>query len=516
MSQHSWASSMSSLGEIHKTEAAILCCQCGVTIEPNPANMCVACLRTQVDITEGIPKQATIYYCRKCNRYLQPPSEWVTCALESRELLQVCLNKLKGLSRLKLMDAGFVWTEPHSKRIKVKLTVHGEVLGGTMLQQVFVVEYTVANQMCDDCHRTEAQNFWRASVQVRQKCENKKTMYYFEQLILKHKAHDHTLGIKPVHGGLDFFYATESRARKMIDFVTSVLPVKYQHSKKLLSHDIHSNIFNCKYTFSVEIVPLSKDSIVCLPKKLTQHLGHISPLCLVSRVTSAIHLMDPTSAQIAEVSGQLYWRTPFDAILNPRQLSEYIVMDIELLKENEKKSFPGQGTVSHKHSVADVWVVKACDLGINENTIHTRTHLGHLLKPGDSVLGYNVLDSNVNNKPFESLNSESIPDVILVKKFYPNRRKHRNWKLKHLAEENIVPDTASANNDFNEFMNDLEEDVLYRQNVNIYKADPQPSIRVDTNDGEEDPDAPRITLEEMLDDLTLEDVEMDEGTSSNQ
>ena len=35
----------------------ILCCQCGTPIDPNPANLCVACLRTQVDITEGIPKQ---------------------------------------------------------------------------------------------------------------------------------------------------------------------------------------------------------------------------------------------------------------------------------------------------------------------------------------------------------------------------------------------------------------------------------------------------------------------------
>ena len=31
-----------------------LCCQCGTLIEPNPANMCVGCLRTRVDITEGI------------------------------------------------------------------------------------------------------------------------------------------------------------------------------------------------------------------------------------------------------------------------------------------------------------------------------------------------------------------------------------------------------------------------------------------------------------------------------
>lgn len=83
----------------------------------------------------------------------------------------------------------------------------------------------------------------------------------------------------------------------MVDFIQSVLPIKCQHSKKLISHDIHSNIYNYKFTFSVEIVPLSKDSVVCLPKKLTQQLGSISPICLVHRVTSTIHLIDANNGQ---------------------------------------------------------------------------------------------------------------------------------------------------------------------------------------------------------------------------
>lgn len=77
-------------------------------------------------------------------------------------------------------------------------------MGGTVLQQVFVVEYVVNHHMCDDCHRSEAQNYWRASVQVRQKSENKKTFYYLEQLILKHRAHENTLGIKPISGKIIF------------------------------------------------------------------------------------------------------------------------------------------------------------------------------------------------------------------------------------------------------------------------------------------------------------------------
>lgn len=100
-----------------------------------------------------------------------------------------------------------------------------------------------------------------------------------------------------ISDGLDFFYASENHARKMVDFIQSMLPIRSSHSKKLISHDIHSNIYNYKFTFSIEIVPLSKDSLVCLPKKLTQQLGGISPICLVHRVTSTIHLIDANTGQ---------------------------------------------------------------------------------------------------------------------------------------------------------------------------------------------------------------------------
>ena len=48
-----------------------------------------------VDITEGIPKQSSINFCRNCSRYLSPPQSWVGCELESRELLSICLRKLR-------------------------------------------------------------------------------------------------------------------------------------------------------------------------------------------------------------------------------------------------------------------------------------------------------------------------------------------------------------------------------------------------------------------------------------
>lgn len=145
-----------------------LCCLCGIAIAPNPANMCLNCIRAQVDISEGIPKQEVVQFCKGCERYLQPPKYWVKCDLESRELLHICLKRLKGLNKIKLVDANFIWTEPHSRRLKIKLTIQKEVFNGTVVQQSFVVEFIVSTLQCEVCQKSYTENTWKAIVQVRQ------------------------------------------------------------------------------------------------------------------------------------------------------------------------------------------------------------------------------------------------------------------------------------------------------------------------------------------------------------
>lgn len=91
---------------------------------------------------------------------------------------------------------GFVWTEPHSRRLKVKVTIQAEVFSGTILQQAFVIEFIIQNFQCDQCKRVEAQRTWSAIVQVRQRVDHKRTFFWLEQLILKHAAHQNTTNIK--------------------------------------------------------------------------------------------------------------------------------------------------------------------------------------------------------------------------------------------------------------------------------------------------------------------------------
>ncbi|XP_005109089.1 60S ribosomal export protein NMD3 [Aplysia californica] len=485
----------------------ISCCRCGLQIEPNPTNMCVNCLRSDVDITEDIPKTSVLNFCRSCERYLQPPNQWVKAALESRELLSVCLKRLKGLNKVKLIDAGFVWTEPHSMRIKVKLTVQKEVMNGAVLQQVFVVEYTVQSNMCEDCHRVEAKDFWRAVVQVRQKCDHKKTFFYLEQLILKHRAHRSTVNIKPMADGLDFFFTKQDDAKKLVEFLSAYVPCRFVTGRELVSHDIRSNKYNYKHTFSVEIIPVCKDHIICLPKKTAQQLGGISPLCLVTRVTQSIHIIDPNTLQWAELSGAQYWRNPFKALVSPKQLIEYMVLEVNMVSDRDR---PNRPRLSTKHMLADVYVARMSDLGANDQQFHCRSHLGHLLRAGDTVLGFDFSNANLNHQHFEAMKGDRIPDVMLVKKVFDRNKRirRRKWKLERFdgADE---ADTESVNRDFNDFLEDLEEDQAIRENVNIYKDPSKISVQAEDTDDE---GAPQISLMEMLEDLHIsEDATGGEG-----
>ena len=60
---------------------------------------------------------------------------------------------------------------------------------------------------------------------------------------------------------------------------------------------------------------------------------------------------------------------------------------------------------------------------------------------------------------------------------------------------------ASANEEYTEFLEDLEEDPEMRKNVNVYKDKRKMETRMD--DGEPEQEIPQIDLAEMLDDLVL-------------
>ena len=112
----------------------------------------------------------------------------------------------------------------------------------------------------------------------------------------------------------------------------------------------------------------------------------------------------------------------------------------------------------------------------------------------------------MNDPNFNELKREAVPDVILVKKVYPDQKQKRRWKLRHFLPRT---ETESVNKDYEDFLQDLEEDPAYREGVNIYKDSKisvEPAI---TDDEGGDEERPKISLQEMLDDLNLSEAEVE-------
>ncbi|KHN98095.1 nonsense-mediated mRNA decay protein 3 [Metarhizium album ARSEF 1941] len=497
-----------------QTAATILCCNCGAPIDGTTATnaLCFNCVKLTVDISQGIQREATLNFCRDCDRWLHPPASWVVAMPESRELLALCLKKLRGLHKARVVDASFVWTEPHSRRIKVKLTIQDAVQGGVLLQQSFEVVYVVATQQCPECAKSFTANVWRACVQVRQKVLHKRTFLFLEQFIMKHNAHRDTLNIKDAKDGIDFFFSQKNQAEKFISFLNSVVPVTVKASQELISHDVHTSKKSYKFTYSAEIVPICRDDLVAMPIKLAKQSGNISPLVLCHKIGTSVYLMDPQTLQTADIASPIYWRAPFRSLADAQELVEFIVMDIE--PTNTRRG---------KWVLSEATVVRASDLGVNDQSYFTRTHLGHYLQPGDSVMGYLLTGTMFNNPEYEAIEesntySSTIPDVVLVKKHYPRRRKNRrrNWKLRRMGKDEgeLLPKKADQDRmdrEYELFLRDVEEDEELRAALALYKNDKKRAEEemsvAETEEGEDD-GVPPVNMDELLDDfdeLTMQD-----------
>lgn len=471
----------------------VLCCVCGGSMPANPSNMCAGCLQTHVDITTAVIKEGTVLFCKYCERYLHPPNYWMVATLESKELLTLCLKRIKGLQKVHLVDACFLWTEPHSRRLKVKLVVQKELFAGTIIQQTAVVEFIVMIQMCPTCQKTEAgQDAWVAKVQARQKVDHKRTFFYLEQLILKNKMHEQAMKIDEQTDGIDFSYAHRRQALQMLDFLVSVAPIKWQHSEQLVSHDSKSNTANVRHTYMLEIAPLCREDLVCLPLKYHQSMGGFGPICLVLKVHSGIVLMDVLTLKVSVIPGNLYWKAPFASMATVKLANIFYIQEIDV-----EHDAPSNG----KYTLGEAVVCKENEVGRGK-LYACKTHLASNLHPGDYAVGYNLTQMNYNSEYVPQHRGLVLPDVILVRKHHPTQAKRRNkrkWELEELPKDVLVrkADLERRAKDKEEFLDELERDPELRREVILRKRKDAP---VDArSEATDDDDAPRVPAHEIYD-----------------
>jgi len=462
----------------------------------------------------------------------------MSCELESRELMALCLSNISGLKgsknnseRVRLIDATWIWTEPHSMRLKVRLTIQKEVQQGTILQQSFTVVFVVRNQQCIECQSEFRQGSWRSLVQVRQRVSHKRTFLFLEQLILRHGAHRGCLSIEVFRDGMDFYFPDKGKAARFISFLEDVVPTKCKTSKKLIGTDDKSNISNFKYTNLVEICPLCKDDLLYLPAKTARNLGNISRLVLVKGISSGIHLMDPLSGQTAALSAEAFWRNPIRPVITAARsrMTRFVVLGKEpvVIERNVSKR---SATRKQRSKLASLTLAREDDLGINDTQFEERSFVGYLMKSGDVCTGYDLTETQfVETDAEEMRSSGKLPDVIVIRKLYggvaageADAAKKRLWRLQRLDVE-IAEDLKSAkaakreaaadDMDEEDFMREVEADRDMRSQMNLYKSQQlkkkAEANEMDTNDDgaddEEDEDDQEVKLEELLDGLVVDD-----------
>jgi nonsense-mediated mRNA decay protein 3 len=234
--------------------------------------------------------------------------------------------------------------------------------------------------------------------------------------------------------------------------------------------------------------------------------------------------------------------------MSGRQLVEYIVLDIEVVESRVPTAYNHNG----RWSLADCTVARLSDFGSNDRTYVARSHLGHLLHPGDHAMGYDVGNANLVGDEVEAAMHKgwSLPEVVLVRKSFEEKRRRRRakgqqraWKLRRMAVEYAADEEAQQGGhmhaaqrgrgqpaheleaaDMERFLEELEEDPDMRARVALYR-DPTTANEVRKmaargavihppvagESDEDDEDGLEVPLEELLDDLAAMQIEEDES-----
>lgn len=413
-------------------QVKIKCCFCGGLTVYNQAKMCVACLQARVNIVQDIPKEVPLQICRYCEKYNRPP--WLSAKLESPQLLNICLRKVKNLSKFKIIDSSFIWTEPHSKRLKIRIKVQQDI-EGILMEQECIVTYVIQDTQCEDCQKSFTPHTWVAKVQIRQKADHMRTLHNFEQCIIKNNANKDFMAVKQKVNGFDVHFTDKNYAKTFVDFIHGHAPAQVKASKQLISSDFKSNIYEYKHTFVAEFVPVCRDDLIILPS--TVKIYGLGRVLLCTKVTNQIRLMDVISFQCNDLKSTNFWKNPFNVFASKDRLVEFVVLDIED-KGNRKW---------------DIEVAKSDSERFGEVTQKVWSHFGKHVNCGDIVLGYD-LASMVEHEWDEGL-LQNIPDVILVGKKREESKRKTKKRLPGLDGKEV---SESESADEQEIENDVEGD----------------------------------------------------------
>ena len=89
--------------------------------------------------------------------------------------------------------------------------------------------------------------------------------------------------------------------------------------------------------------------------------------------------------QRQEINTEKYFRYKFPSVMHSRLMIRFTVLQVEPILAAPRPSAKKRRV--EKHSLAEVTVARERDLGVNDTQFVVVSHLGSILKEGDTVLG---------------------------------------------------------------------------------------------------------------------------------
>ena len=505
------------------TYSKIVCCLCSAVIDANPRGTCEACLKKSLNIKACIPTEFELVYCKECHRFLRPP--YVKIERESADMMKLCLSRIKSYDKkIKIIDSNFIYTEPHSKVIKIKITIQKEI-EKNILSQDLIIEFKEKWNLCRDCQKLQTPHTWASCVQIRQRVPHKKTMLYLEQIILKNKMQKSSLYFEEANDGFDFFFSTRRAGEIFSNWIATVVPSKITYTKKYVS------LSTSTFTYLVDVANVAKYDLFLLDKESYKKLGGIGPLLICTRLSSRTIFEDPRTFNHLYLDGNTFFKYKFNKFCNSNQLTEFLVLDVyeeidynfgsmnnnKNSGKNDKKKKKGKKKKNRKNKdESDSEEEKEENNNINEiseedtislstnyekgvkdkekkieeekehilkcrktfiklirnnnekdkgEIIEIKSHLAEVIKPGDIYLGYDLRTINLDseNSAYLEANINKLPDVILARKKINVDVKDK--KLKRLFEGKNKKENKEEKNDMMEFIEEINDEKDLKDNI---------------------------------------------------
>lgn len=104
--------------------------------------------------------------------------------------------------------------------------------------------------------------------------------------------------------------------------------------------------------------------------------------------------------------------------MTSRQLITYVVLSVEPVLTETRPGARKRG-IDRKMRLAEIVVARERDFGVNDTQFTVLSHLGHLLREGDLVQGYDMTTATWTGDEldrYKETRKGDLPDVILVRK----------------------------------------------------------------------------------------------------